>query len=107
MALRTAQENKVIGSQTAGADGNVTVIALPDGVRTVFTGLGVYYPDGTATQRIWIVPDIETRATLAGLRAGLDEGARAGPGIPPHRSLTDSHRPPCRRHGRRRDSVGQ
>ena len=73
MALRTAPENRVIGSQTAGADGNVTALMLPGGVRTVFTGLGVYYPDGRATQRIGIVPDIEIRTTLAGLRAGRDE----------------------------------
>jgi carboxyl-terminal processing protease len=73
MALRTAPSNKVIGSQTAGADGNVTFLSLPGGIRTVFTGLGVYYPDGTPTQRIGIVPDIEIRPTLDGLRAGRDE----------------------------------
>jgi C-terminal processing protease CtpA/Prc len=73
MALRTAPENKVIGSQTAGADGNVTPLVLPGGIRTLFTGLGVYYPDGRETQRIGIVPDIEVRPTLAGLRGGRDE----------------------------------
>jgi C-terminal processing protease CtpA/Prc len=73
MALRTAPENKVIGSQTAGADGNITWLTLPGGVRTRFTGLGVYYPDGRETQRIGIVPDIEIRPTLAGVRAGRDE----------------------------------
>jgi C-terminal processing protease CtpA/Prc len=73
MALRTSPQNKVIGSQTAGADGNVTPFVLPGGVRTLFTGLGVYYPDGRATQRIGIVPDIEIRPTLKGLRSGRDE----------------------------------
>jgi len=73
MALRTSPQNKVIGSQTAGADGNVTWLSLPGGTRTVFTGLGVYYPDGRPTQRIGIVPDIEIRPTLIGLRAGRDE----------------------------------
>ena len=73
MALRTSPQNKVIGSQTAGADGNVTAFTLPGGVRTVFTGLGVYYPDGKPTQRIGIVPDIEIRPTLSGFRAGRDE----------------------------------
>jgi len=73
MALRTAPENKVIGSQTAGADGNVTYFQLPGGIRGLFTGLGVYYPDGRPTQRIGIVPDIEVRPTLAGIRAGRDE----------------------------------
>jgi len=73
MALRTAPENKVIGSQTAGADGNITRLTLPGGILTLFTGLGVYYPDGRETQRIGIVPDIEIRPTLKGLRAGKDE----------------------------------
>lgn len=78
MALRTAPENKVIGSQTAGADGNVTTLMLPGGVRTLFTGLGVYYPDGKETQRIGIVPDIEIRPTLRGVRAGRDEVLERG-----------------------------
>ena len=73
MALRTSPQNKVIGSQTAGADGNITRLTLPSGFRTLFTGLGVFYPDGTKTQRIGIVPDIEVRPTLGGFRAGRDE----------------------------------
>ena len=73
MALRTAPDNKVIGSQTAGADGNVTRFYLPGGIVSLFTGLGVYYPDGRPTQRVGIVPDIEVRPTLAGVRAGRDE----------------------------------
>ena len=73
MALRTSPQNMVIGSQTAGADGNITPFMLPGGIRTLFTGLGVYYPDGKATQRIGIVPDIEIRPTLSGVRAGKDE----------------------------------
>ena len=73
MALRTSPQNKVIGSQTAGADGNITRLTLPSGFRTLFTGLGVFYPDGRKTQRIGIVPDIEVRPTLKGFRAGRDE----------------------------------
>ena len=73
MALRTSPDNKVIGSQTAGADGNVTRFSLPGSIVALFTGLGVYYPDGRPTQRIGIVPDIEIGPTLAGFRAGRDE----------------------------------
>jgi len=73
MALRTAPENKVIGSQTAGADGNITRFSLPGRITTLFTGLGVYYPDGRETQRVGIVPDIAIRPTLKGFRAGRDE----------------------------------
>lgn len=62
-----------IGSQTAGADGNVSLIYLPGGIVTYFTGLGVFYPDGRETQRIGIVPDIEVHPTIKELREGKDE----------------------------------
>ena len=78
MALRTAPENKVVGSQTAGADGDITWTFLPGGIRVVFTGLGVYYPDGTQTQRVGIGPDIMIRPTLESFRAGHDEVLERG-----------------------------
>jgi C-terminal processing protease CtpA/Prc len=73
MALETARDTKIIGSQTAGADGNVSLIRLPGGIYTYFTGLGVYYPDGGETQRVGIVPDIVVRPTIGGIRSGRDE----------------------------------
>lgn len=62
-----------IGSQTRGSDGNVTQIYLPGGLDIRFTGLGVFYPDGSPTQRVGIQPDIPVRPSIAGLRAGRDE----------------------------------
>jgi hypothetical protein len=73
MAFRTAPTAKVIGSTTAGADGNVSRIMLPGGIRTMISGIGVYYPDGTETQRIGIIPDIEVKPTIQGVRDGRDE----------------------------------
>ena len=73
MALRVAPDATVIGSTTAGADGNVSEIFLPGSIRTMISGIGVYYPDGTETQRIGIVPDIEIKPTLAGIKQGKDE----------------------------------
>jgi C-terminal processing protease CtpA/Prc len=73
MALRLAPEAKVFGSQTAGADGNVSTLDLPGGIRTRLTGIGVYGPDGAETQRIGIVPDVEVHPTIDGIRAGRDE----------------------------------
>lgn len=58
MALENVPEAIKIGSQTAGADGNVSVIHLPFGIVTTFSGLRVTYPGGTPTQRFGIVPDI-------------------------------------------------
>ena len=39
----------------------------------MISGIGVFYPDMTPTQRIGIVPDIEVKQTIAGIRAGRDE----------------------------------
>ena len=73
MALETAPAATVIGSQTAGADGNVSSVTLPGNITTSFSGIGVFYPDRRPTQRIGIVPDIVVRPTVAGIRAGRDE----------------------------------
>jgi len=73
MAFRSGSRAKVLGSTTAGADGNVSTIPLPGGLRTMISGIGVFYPDKTPTQRVGIVPDIEVRPTIEGIRAGRDE----------------------------------
>ena len=73
MALRTAPDAIVVGSQTSGADGNVSQIDLPGGIRTFYSGLGVFYPDGTPTQRIGIVPDVVVTPTISGIQNGVDE----------------------------------
>jgi C-terminal processing protease CtpA/Prc len=73
MAFRRALHARLVGVTTAGADGNVTYLSLPDGAVVQFTGLGVYYPDGRETQRIGIQPDIVARQSLAGFLANKDE----------------------------------
>ena len=73
MAFRAGVNTTIIGSQTAGADGNVSNILLPGGLQTGISGIGVYYPDGTQTQRIGIVPDIKVEPTINGIKQGKDE----------------------------------
>ncbi len=73
MALRVAPRATVVGSTTAGADGNVSRIILPGDISTMISGIGVYYPDGTETQRVGIVPDVELEPTIKGFRNGKDE----------------------------------
>ncbi|NME69767.1 S41 family peptidase [Flammeovirga aprica] len=73
MALQTAPNVTLIGSQTAGTDGNISEIPLPGGITTLISGIGVFYPDGRETQRIGIVPDIEVYPTPEGLKANKDE----------------------------------
>jgi C-terminal processing protease CtpA/Prc len=73
MAFRAGDNTVIIGSQTQGADGNVSFIPLPGGLKAGISGIGVYYPDGRGTQRIGIVPDIEVKPTIQGIREGRDE----------------------------------
>ena len=73
MAFRAGNNTTIIGSTTAGADGNVSTIMLPGGLRTMISGIGVYYPNGGETQRVGIVPDIEVKPTVKGIREGKDE----------------------------------
>ena len=73
MALRTAPNAMVVGSTTAGADGNVSEVPLPGGLRTLISGIGVFYPDKRPTQQVGIVPDLVVRPTIEGIRAGRDE----------------------------------
>lgn len=73
MAFRAGGNTTIIGSTTAGADGNVSAILLPGGLRTLISGIGVYYPNGEETQRVGIIPDIEVKPTIQGIRNNRDE----------------------------------
>ncbi|HET9166578.1 MAG TPA: S41 family peptidase [Candidatus Angelobacter sp.] len=73
MAFRSSPRAIVVGSTTAGADGNTSPFALPGGLQTVISGIGVFYPDKKPTQRIDIIPDVKVEPTIAGIRAGRDE----------------------------------
>ncbi|RZK96837.1 MAG: hypothetical protein EOO62_28570, partial [Hymenobacter sp.] len=65
MALRATPHGLLLGSQTAGADGNSAPITLPGGLKTLMTGIGIYYPDGRETQQVGLVPDVVLRPTIA------------------------------------------
>lgn len=73
MCFQTADNVITVGSQTSGADGNVSRIELAGGFKTMITGIGIYYPDGRETQRIGIVPDIEIKPTINGIKNNKDE----------------------------------
>jgi C-terminal processing protease CtpA/Prc len=78
MAFRSSPRAMVVGSTTAGADGNVSQIPLPGGLSTMISGIGVFYPNKKPTQRVGILPDVEVRPTIAGIRAGRDEVLEEG-----------------------------
>jgi C-terminal processing protease CtpA/Prc len=88
MALRASPNAIVVGSTTAGADGDVSSVPLPGGLESLISGIGVFYPDRSSTQRVGIVPDVEAHPTIAGIREGRDEVLEAairqivGPDVP-------------------------
>lgn len=73
MAFQSAPNVKVIGSTTAGADGNVSTLFLPGGISTMISGIGVYYPDKKETQRTGVKIDMVVKPTLKGYKEGKDE----------------------------------
>jgi C-terminal processing protease CtpA/Prc len=73
MCFQTADNATVIGSQTAGADGNTSSINITNKHEAPFSGIGVYYPDGTETQRVGIIPDIIVKPTVLGIQNKKDE----------------------------------
>jgi C-terminal processing protease CtpA/Prc len=73
MALRVAPNAKVLGSTTAGADGNVSDIYLPGNIFTYISGIGVITTEGAETQRVGIIPDLKIEPTIKGIREGKDE----------------------------------
>ena len=73
MSLRNAPNAKVIGSDSIGTDGNVASFSLPGGVNTLITGVGIYNPDKSQTQRVGLKPDIYIEPTIQGIKEGRDE----------------------------------
>ncbi len=73
MAFQSSPNVKVIGSTTAGADGNVSSLVLPGGISSMISGLGIFYPDNTKTQREGVKIDVEVRPTIKGLVEEKDE----------------------------------
>jgi len=73
MCLQTGDSVTTIGSQTSGADGNVSTFEMVGGYKTMITGIGIFYPDNTETQRKGIKIDIEIKPTIQGIIENKDE----------------------------------
>ena len=73
MAYQSAPGAVVVGSTTAGADGNVSSIPLPGNHRSYLSGIGIFYPDRTPTQRTGVAIDVVCVPTIEGVRDGRDE----------------------------------
>jgi C-terminal processing protease CtpA/Prc len=71
--FEAANGTKFIGSNTAGANGDVTNFPLPGGFTVGFTGHDVRHADDRQLQRIGLVPDVRVEPTVKGIREGKDE----------------------------------
>lgn len=71
--FEAAADTRFVGSRTAGADGELTRFVLPGGLVVFMTGQEVRHADGRQLQRIGLVPHVEVRPTLQGIREGRDE----------------------------------
>lgn len=72
MLMQIGDNVTTMGSQTAAADGDISRIEFLT-FRSGMSGLGIFYPDGTETQRVGIKVDIEVRPTIKGIQEGRDE----------------------------------
>ena len=73
MAFQANANTIVVGSQTAGASGNVSRLILPGGIKTMFTSIGVYYPDGKAVQKVGVKLNFVVKPTIEGISKNQDE----------------------------------
>lgn len=62
-----------VGSTTHGANGDITAMRIPGGLRMYFTGQEVRWVDGRQLQKVGVQPQIKVQPTLRGIRAGKDE----------------------------------
>ncbi|MGY6554046.1 MAG: S41 family peptidase [Wenzhouxiangella sp.] len=63
----------IVGSNTAGSNGEVIFLELPGQIAVRYTGMRVIGPDGEIIQGVGIEPDVRVYPTIEGLRAGRDE----------------------------------
>lgn len=64
---------EIVGTTTAGTNGNIAQIVEPSGCTSVFTGLRVTKLDGSQLHLLGFHPTIPASRTIAGVLAGRDE----------------------------------
>ncbi|WP_300109853.1 S41 family peptidase [uncultured Alistipes sp.] len=73
MHLQSIPGAITVGSQTAGADGDIVKVMMPGDLSFYFSSIKVLYPDGTDTQRVGVRIDYEVKPTIEGVKNGRDE----------------------------------
>jgi C-terminal processing protease CtpA/Prc len=78
LALEAANGTTFVGSQTAGADGEMSAFTIPGGALLYFSGEDVRHADGRQLQQVGLPLAVTATPTIAGIRAGRDEVLEAG-----------------------------
>ncbi|MDP2723465.1 MAG: S41 family peptidase [Bacteroidales bacterium] len=73
MCFRATGKVIIIGRNTGGYDGSCKPFLIRPDFGAAYSGDAVFYPNGTQTQRVGIVPDIYVNATFDGVKRGKDE----------------------------------
>lgn len=69
---------EIVGSPTAGTNGNINPFELPGGYTFNWTGMKVLKHDGSQHHGIGILPTVPVTPTLEGVREGRDEVLEKG-----------------------------
>ncbi|QMW04877.1 S41 family peptidase [Spirosoma foliorum] len=77
MALRTAPRAKIIGTPSAGANGDVSYVTFPGGYQTRFSGLGVYTLEGQLILGPGVPIDIDATPSATDYLTGVDRTLQA------------------------------
>lgn len=64
---------EIIGSPTAGANGNINPFSLPGGYRVIWTGMRVMNHDDSQHHVRGVQPTIPMKPTIEGIKTGKDE----------------------------------
>ena len=64
---------EIVGSTTAGTNGNVNPFMLPGGYRVAWTGMQVLKHDGSQHHGVGIAPTVPVTPTAKGITEGRDE----------------------------------
>ena len=72
MALQANPKTISVGNSSSGSDGNISIFEFPGGIQSVFSGIGIYYPDFTPTQRVGVRIDYIVEPTIKDIKNNID-----------------------------------
>lgn len=73
LALAALPNSMTVGSQTAGANGDMVSFSVPGGYEITFSSVGIYDRNMGKLQRVGVRIDETVKPTIKGIREGRDE----------------------------------